>query len=188
MRTIALLTLLTSTLAAAQVESVPPLVEVAPASLPSSNGVERFKLQGKLIPNGYHLVSSPRWGLIGAGTLAFLGGYGASMAFAGVTNDFSGFVPVAGAVMQTINAWEWAGDRGGWDGIGRGIAAFLYTCLTVTEFAAQVAGLVLVVVGSTSQQQWLERDVEVKPAAKPSVTVIPIVRQDSVGVGLTGRF
>ena len=62
MRTIALLTLLTSTLAAAQVESVPPLVEVAPAPLPSSNGVERFKLQGKLIPNGYHLVSSPRWG------------------------------------------------------------------------------------------------------------------------------
>ena len=42
-------------------------------------------------------------------------------------------------------------------------------------------------VGSTSQQQWLERDVEVK-GAKPSVTVMPIVRQDSVGVGLTVVF
>lgn len=187
MRTIALLTLLTSSLAAAQVESPPPLVEVAPVLIDRSNGVERFKLQGKLIPAGYHVVSSPRWGLIGAGTLAFLGGYGASMAFAGVTNDFTGFVPVAGPVMQTINAWQWAGDRGGWDGIGRGIAAFFYTFVTATEVVAQVAGLVLVVVGSTSQQQWLERDVEVK-AAKPSVTVMPIVRSDYAGVGLTGRF
>jgi hypothetical protein len=188
MRTIGLLTLLTSTLAAAQVESAPPLVEVAPEPLPSSNGLERFKLQGKLIPAGYHLVSSPRWALIGAGAAAFAAGYGASMAFGVLTNDFTGFVPLAGPVMQTINAWQWSDEGQGWTGLGRGIAAFFYTCLTLTEVAAQVAGLVLVVVGSASQQQWLERDVETKPAAKPSVMVMPIVRQDSVGLGLTGRF
>lgn len=194
MRTLALLVTLASTVAAAQyVESAPPLVQVPLQPVSKSNGVERFKLQGKLVPEGFHVVSAPRWALVGAGAGLFVVGYGSTLAFAAMTNDAAGFVPVAGPVLQTVNAWEWvaAGSTSGWFGserFWRGFAAVFYTCVTITQTAAQVAGLVLAIVGASTEQRWLERDVAPKVESKPSVSVMPIIRQDTLGLGLTGRF
>jgi hypothetical protein len=140
------------------------------------NGEERFKYRGT-VPEGFHLVSEPRPAMIAGGIGALVGGYSLTLVISLLSGQWGGAVPFVGPVIFAAQVWLPPGRFGE----GTLIDIFIAT-LAIVEVAAQVAGVVLMVVGVTSPAKWLERG----PA--PQVALVPGAAGSPLGASLVGRF
>jgi hypothetical protein len=146
------------------------------STMPSSVAAQ-IPFRGE-VPPGYHLVTAPRWGLIGGGIGAFLGGYAFSAAIGGLAGKWSGAIPIAGPIAFAVEAWSQSSS-----GISNFFLNTLLTFATVVETAAQVAGVVMIIVGVKTPVQGLERD-----TTQPVITFAPGAPGAALGATLSGRF
>lgn len=142
------------------------------------NGEERFKYRGT-VPPGFHLVSEPRPAMIAGGIGALAGGYSLTLVISLLAQQWGGAVPFVGPIIFAAQVWLPPGRFGE----GTLIDIFIAT-LAIVEVAAQVAGVILMVVGVASPAKWLERGGE-KPAA---VTFLPGAPGTPLGASVVARF
>lgn len=188
---------------AASAVTAPPLVELpevtapevaapepaaGPRPLGKVRGVERFRYRERDgVPEGYRLVSQPRWTLFGGGVGALAGGYLVAVGLAAFRVSGLGFIPVAGPIIQLVLDWSnfsWA--SGSFSGIANfflAIGMFLYSALAVVASAAQVIGPLMMWRSHASPERWLEKDA---PAVR--VAVMPGTATSPLGVSLVGLF
>ncbi|MDP1823054.1 MAG: hypothetical protein Q8L48_07430 [Archangium sp.] len=142
------------------------------------NGEERFKYRGT-VPAGFHLVSEPRPAMIAGGIGALAGGYSLTLVISLLAQQWGGAVPFVGPVIFAAQVWLPPGR------FGEGTLADIFIAtLAIVEVAAQVAGVVLMVVGVTSPAKWLERGAE-KPAV---ISLLPGAAGTPFGASVVGRF
>jgi hypothetical protein len=147
---------------------------------------DRFVFRGT-VPEGFHLVIEPDWSrtsrgrsLVGAGIGTLTAGYLVSAGLSFFTRRYGGLVPVAGPIVILSEMWQSLSGVRFTDGyFYKGLAVL--GC--VVDVAAQVTGIVMLMVGLFSPGRWLERDV-----AKPIVTFVPSAAGAPVGASLVGRF
>ena len=140
-------------------------------------GEERFKYRGT-VPAGFHLVSEPRLAMIGGGIGALAGGYALTLAISLASLQWGGAVPFVGPIIFAAQVWLPPGSFG----VGTLADIFIAT-LAIVEVAAQVAGVILIVVGVTSPTKWLERGAE-----KPGISVLPGAPGTPLGASVVARF
>ena len=156
-------------------EPAPPAEEAAPTAQPTGGRDGRFKYRDP-VPAGFHLVTQTRWGLVGGGIGAFAGGYLLTAAIGLSVNQVTGLVPLVGPFLQAAGFWTSTGFLAE-------LSNFFVVILTAVEFAAQVAGVVMISGGLASPSRWLERD-----AKKPQAFLVPGAAGSPLGASLVGRF
>ena len=157
-------------------EPAPPAQEPALPPLADSGRTGRIKYRGDAVPAGFHVVDETRWGLVGGGIGAFAGGYVLTAGIGVGANQWTGLVPLVGPFLQAAGFWATGG-------FFSGFSNFFVVILTAVEFAAQVAGVVMVWVGLASPSRWLERDTN-----KPQAFLVPGAAGSPLGASLVGRF
>jgi hypothetical protein len=188
-RCLAVLALMFSTTAWAQ-EVGPPdhapaaasptsAVKSGPALRPLARGdTRRYRLPRGPIPEGYHLVEEPRYDMAAGGVICFALGWAASVLYAVQNQNPLYAVPFGGPVI----AWLDALRGGSWG--GQFVAIYLGAPIMFIDVSAQVAGVVMLLVGLAGRSRWLERD---EPAA-PRVMLVPGAGSSPMGASLVGRF
>ena len=167
----ALLLSLTARAQTADDFSPPPAPPQEPSRVAVPTDVPgRYEYEG-YVPQGYHLVSQPRWGLVGGGAAMFSASYAASAALGAAFNgtlDYL-FIPVVGAFVLGVQAFAAVGHESGWFA---GLASFFEVVGGILCFAdgiLQAGGLAMFIVGLAKPTQWLEKTEAPPPAVRVSV-------------------
>jgi len=148
----------------------PPTIRRADATHP-----ERYKFSS-LVPEGFHLVSEPLWGIAGYGVLGFALGY-LPYAIGGLARRTPlDLIPLAGAILSYRRV----------TGVGFGLDPFIeffeVVGIVLSE-VVQAAGLAAVIAAVAFPSQWLERD-----DGKPALSLVPGAAGAPLGASLVGRF
>lgn len=145
----------------------PPTIRRADATHP-----ERYKFSS-LVPEGFHLVSEPLWGIAGYGVLGFALGY-LPYAIGGVARGrLLDLIPLAGAVLSYRQLTGW----------GAAFFDVFQVAGIVLSVVFQAAGIAGVIAAVAFPKQWLERD-----EVKPSLSIVPGSAGTPLGASLVGRF
>lgn len=175
-----------SLVVAALVTNASPQVAEAPRLLTTVDGVERYRRQ-RVVPEGYHLVSKPRWALLVGGVAAFAVGYGSGLATtAAFTGTWSGAVPVAGPLIGFVNSQTSQPAHQSSAGLADVFVGLLnidWAVLAVVQGAAQVVGVAMVVAAFAWPQRWLEKD-----SSSPKVMVVPGAAGAPLGASVMATF
>lgn len=139
--------------------------------------VERFEYRG-VEPEGFHLVSEVRLGLLGGGIAAFAGGYGLSLLAGLGTGAPLGAIPLLGPLFVGASWWSPS------SGFLAGFANFWVVLLVAVDLVAQGAGIVMMSVAGGAPQRWLERNVATNPVA----TIVPGAPGAPLGASVVARF
>jgi hypothetical protein len=162
----------------ADVEAAPDAPTDAPQPLNRKRDTGRYKYEPERgVPQGYQLITEPRWALVAAGSAMFAGGTLFTVMFGAAMSEPVHFIPIVGPIISAVRSWEWAGSSA-----GRGLAAFFYTWLTVVEAGVQAAGITCIIIAFASPGHWLEKE---KP---PRVSVAPLISSTFTGLSVSGSF
>ncbi len=127
------------------------------------------------MPEGYHLVTHPRWGLVAGGAATFGATYFISILIAAIGTDVSGganpfwpqYIPVVGPFIQ----------------IGVLPLATVGVYCTLLGLA-QAAGVAMFIAGFAAPHKSLVRDA----LTKNQLMIVPFVSPTANGLALSGRF
>lgn len=173
-------------LVAALVTSVSPPADEAPRLLTTVDGVERYRRQ-RVVPEGYHLVSKPRWALFVGGVAAFAVGYGSGLATtAAFTGTWSGAVPVAGPLIGFVNHQASVPANQSSAGLADvfvGVLNVDWVVLAVVQGVAQVVGVAMAITAFVWPQRWLEKE-----SSSPKVMVVPGAAGAPLGASVMATF
>lgn len=137
---------------------------------------DRFRIPKGGLPTGFHLVTEPRWSLVAAGLSTFGVATALQLWVAFSTRTPLHAVPFGGQLLAVADLMR---SSSGWGAFGilmfGGLAAII-------DIAAQLAGVVLLIVGVAAPTRWMERD------APSTVHLVPGAPGTPAGASLVGRF
>lgn len=140
-----------------------------------TNGAIRLDYRGGDVPPGFHLTTEPNWKMLAPALVVLGSGYVVTVVFGLLTQRPISAVPLVGPLL-------WVGEVWSNSGFFAPIGNFFAVVWGGLEFAAQMAGAVLTIVGLATPRRVLERD------AGPSVSLAPGVPGSPLGASLVGRF
>jgi hypothetical protein len=148
----------------------PPMVRRGDATHP-----DRFRFS-PIIPTGYHLVSEPNSGVMGAGIALFAASYLTFAVIGTASGSPESLIPFVGPILSYRPSTHWFSSlTNGLSLIAIGI-----------DVTAQVAGATMLIVGAAVPRRWLERDVTAPTS--PTISFAPLAPGADVGASVSGRF
>ena len=190
-KALVLLTVLASTLALAQPADAPapaPAVTDAAVAAPAVAPVgPRLLKDGKnrftgTVPEGFTLMSTPRYELIGAGAGALAVGYLVEVLWTALgTHQAVAYVPFVGSLLGLPERLS----SGQTDNVTLSVLTPVFDVLVSAAIcAAQVAGIALVIIGVAKPHQWLEKP----QASAVKVSLVPMSAGAPMGASLVATF
>jgi hypothetical protein len=164
--TFALLTLL-----AAAPLVPPPMVEADTTVQPVDPRPAHLKYAGVVL-DGYHLVETPNWGVLGAGLSIFGASYVPWALIGTMYGSPENLVPIFGPILAYEPASGWGAP---------GVNALALFFITV-DVMAQVAGVTTAFIGLVAKRRWLQRD------ERPAISFVPSAAGADFGASVIGRF
>lgn len=166
-------------------EAVAPQEPLPPPELRPTRAAGRYRYQGE-VPEGYHVVSRPRAGLVIAGSVLFGVSYLTTLALGlAWLGDAWAFMPIAGPIITSVNQWaRWDKASGSNTYAGAFLDASLlsfYTVIAVFQTALQAAGVTLFTIGLAKPNRWIEKD-------RVQFTFVPGAPASLGGASLLGLF
>lgn len=136
---------------------------------------ERFRFT-RTVPDGFHVVSEARYGLLAGGIAAFAAAYLPFAIIGTAAGSPENVIPFIGPIMAFRPQSGWfSGLTNGILVVGIGI-----------DVIAQLAGATMIIVSLAAPKRWLERDVT-EPAA-PTISFAPVAPGADFGASVVGRF